>query len=54
MAAKRETTRTTPGIFKRGSRYVFSYGAEGRQRWESPRTLDGAKAARSARLTESR
>jgi hypothetical protein len=34
MAAKMEKTQT-PGIFKRGGRYVFSYRVDGQQRWES-------------------
>ena len=34
MAAKLEKTKT-PGIFKRGSRYVFSYRVNGKQKWES-------------------
>ena len=51
MAAKLEKTRT-PGIFKRGSRYVFSYRVEGKQRWESCRTLDDARRAKSARATD--
>jgi hypothetical protein len=40
MAAMEKTR--TPGIFKRGSRYVFSYRVDGRQKWESARTLDEA------------
>jgi integrase len=51
MAAKLEKTRT-PGIFKRGSRYVFSYRVSGRQRWESCRTLDDARRAKAARSTD--
>jgi integrase len=51
MAAPREKTRT-PGIFKRGDRYVFSYRVEGAQRWESARTLDEARRARAARTTD--
>jgi integrase len=52
MAAKLEKTRT-PGIFKRGSRYVFSYRDEqGKQRWESCRTLEEARRAKSARATD--
>jgi integrase len=51
MAAKRVKTKT-PGIYKRGSRYVAIYrDSEGRQREESARTLDEArrlKAGRSA------
>jgi integrase len=50
-AAKLEKTRT-PGIFKRGSRYVFSYRVEGKQRWESCRTLEEARRAKSARSTD--
>jgi integrase len=51
MAAKMEKTRT-PGIYKRGSRYVFSYRGGGAQRWESCRTLDEARRAKAARSTD--
>jgi len=51
MAAKREKTRT-PGIFKRGSRYVFPYRVNGKQHWESCRTLDEARRAKAARETD--
>ena len=51
MAAKLETTRT-PGIFKRGSRYVFIYRADGKQKWESARTLEEARRAKAARVTD--
>lgn len=51
MAAKLERTRT-PGIFKRGGRYVFSYRVDGKQRWESCRTLDEARRAKAARATD--
>jgi len=51
MAAPREQTKT-PGIFKRGDRYVFSYRVEGKQRWESCRTLDEARRAKAARSTD--
>ena len=51
MAAKLEKTRT-PGIFKRGSRYVFSYRVSGKQRWESCRTLDEARRRKAARQTD--
>jgi hypothetical protein len=51
MAAKLEKTKT-PGIFKRGSRYVFSYRVDGRQRWESARTLDQARNLKSERITD--
>src|SRR5436190_10070265 len=51
MAAKLEKTKT-PGIFKRGSRYVFSYRVAGKQRWESARTLEEARRAKAARTTD--
>lgn len=51
MAAKMEKTRT-PGIYKRGSRYVFAYRVDGKQRWESCRTLDEARRAKAARATD--
>lgn len=51
MAAKMEKTRT-PGIYKRGSRYVIAYRANGKQRYESFRTLDEARRAKAARTTD--
>jgi len=51
MAARMEKTRT-PGVFKRGSRYVFSYRVDGKQRWESCRTMDEARRAKAARTTD--
>jgi integrase len=51
MAGKITKTRT-PGIFKRGSRYVFSYRVNGKQRWESCRTLEEARRAKQARETD--
>jgi hypothetical protein len=51
MAAKMEKTKT-PGIFKRGGRYVFSYRVNGRQRWDSCRTLEEARRAKAARTTD--
>lgn len=51
MAAKMERTRT-PGIYKRGGRYVFAYRVDGRQRWESCRTLDEARRRKAARATD--
>src|SRR5580698_9721669 len=51
MAAKLEKTQT-PGIFKRGSRYVWSYRVDGKQRWESARTLDDARKAKQAKATD--
>jgi hypothetical protein len=46
-----EKTRT-PGIYKRGSRYVIAYRADGKQRYESFRTLDEARRAKAARTTD--
>src|SRR5262249_5984848 len=43
---------TTPGIYKRGSRYVFAYRVDRRQRWESARTLDEARTLKSERITD--
>ena len=51
MAAKLERTKT-PGIFKRGGRYVFVYRVNGKQKWESARTLEEARRAKAARLTD--
>ncbi len=51
MAAKLEKTQT-PGIFKRGSRYVFSYRVDGKQHWESARTLADARKAKAQRSTD--
>ena len=51
MASPLEKTRT-PGIYKRGSRYVFSYRVNGKQHWESSRTLEEARRAKAARQTD--
>jgi integrase len=51
VAAKLEKTRT-PGIYKRGSRYSFSYRVGGEQKWESCRTLEEARRAKQARVTD--
>jgi integrase len=51
MAASFVKTKT-PGIYKRGSRYGFSYRVEGKQRWEFFRTLDEARRAKAARHTD--
>jgi integrase len=49
MAAKLEKT-STPGVFKRGSRYAVVYrDASGRQRQEAARTLDDARRLRARR-----
>ncbi len=51
MAARREKTRT-PGIYRRGDRYTFSYKVDGRQHWESARTLDEARRSKAARTAD--
>jgi integrase len=51
MAAKLVKTKT-PGIYKRGSRHVFSYRVKGKQCWESCRTLEEARRAKAARQTD--
>jgi integrase len=53
MSAKLEKTKT-PGIFRRGGRYVFSYRLDGRQKWGSARTLDEARRAKQERTTDAR
>ena len=50
MAAPLIKTKT-PGIFKRGSRYVVIYYAQGKQRKESARTLDEARRLKAKRTT---
>lgn len=50
MAAKMVQTRH-PGIFKRGSRYVVTYRVDGRQKKESARTLEEARALKRDRET---
>ena len=42
----------TPGIFKRGSRYVVVYRAGGKQRKESARTLDEARRLKAKRTAQ--
>lgn len=41
-----------PGIYKRGARYMIAYRANGKQRYETFRTLDEARRAKSARATD--
>jgi integrase len=41
-----------PGIYRRGSRYMIAYRANGKQRYESFRTLDEARRAKAARTTD--
>jgi integrase len=52
MAAKLTKTKNAPGIYKRGGRYVFSYRVDGRQRWESARTMDEARRLKRERMTD--
>lgn len=50
MAATIKTD--TPGVYKRGSKYVISYrDGDGRQRWESFTTKNAARRAKRARQT---
>lgn len=51
MAAPLVRTRT-PGIYKRGSRYVVVYYANGKQRRESARTFDEARRLKAARQAD--
>lgn len=51
MAAKMETTRS-PGIYKRGSRYVVVYRVNGKQHKESARTFEEARRLKAARTTD--
>lgn len=51
MSAAKFIPTKTPGIYKRGSKYVINYRHEGKQRWESFRTLAEARKAKSARTT---
>jgi integrase len=51
MAAKMVKT-ATPGIYKRGGRYVVVYKVDGRQKKESARTLDEARKLKAARTAD--
>lgn len=51
MAAKIETTRT-PGVYRRGSRYVVPYRVNGKQRWETFASENEARRAKAARTTD--
>lgn len=53
MAAKMSTT-ATPGVYKRGGRYVVVYRVDGKQRKEFAPTYDAARALKSKRDTERR
>jgi integrase len=52
MMAANKTKTSVPGIYKRGGRYVFIYRADGKQMWESCRTLDEAHRRKAARQTD--
>lgn len=51
MAAPMVKT-STPGIYKRGSRYVIAYRVDGKQRYESVPTLAEARTLRARRITQ--
>jgi integrase len=51
MAAPMVKTRT-PGVYRRGSRYVVVYYVNGRQRRESARTYDEARRLKSGRQAD--
>jgi integrase len=51
MAARLEKTRT-PGIYRRGSKYVVVYWVDGRQKRESAATMDAARRLKAARLAD--
>jgi hypothetical protein len=43
---------TTPGVYKRGSRYMIVYRVDGKQKYESFRTLDEARRAKAVRTAD--
>jgi hypothetical protein len=51
MAAPMEKTRH-PGIYKRGSRYVVVWRANGKQHRKSSRTFDEARKLKSPRSAD--
>ena len=51
MAARMQKT-STPGIYKRGERYVATWWANGKQHKKSAKTLKEARAIRAARQAE--
>ena len=51
MAAPLVKVKNNPGIYRRGSRYVYTYRVDGRQRWGSCRTLDEARRAKRQHMT---
>src|SRR5215213_1909942 len=51
MTARMEKTRSA-GIYKRGGRDVFSYRLNGKQKWESARTLSEAQRLKARRAAD--
>jgi integrase len=51
MAAKMQKTKT-PGVYKRGGRYVIAYRVEGVQKYESLGSEPAAIRAKAARMTD--
>lgn len=43
---------STPGIYKRGSRYVVAFRVDGKQKWETAATLADARSLRARRITQ--
>jgi hypothetical protein len=43
-----------PGVYKRGSRYVYSYRDRGEQKWGSAATKTAARKAKAAAETDVR
>jgi integrase len=53
MATPKSEKTKTPGIYKRGGRYTFSYrDHERKQRWETTRTYDEARKLKAQRSAE--
>ena len=52
MAGAKLIKTRTPGIYRRGSKYVVVYWVDGRQRRESAATMDAARRLKSARLAD--
>src|SRR4051794_12842863 len=44
MATNRRTeTTSVPGVYRRGSKYIYAYRANGRQRWGTADSFDDAR-----------
>src|SRR3954469_4448600 len=52
MAAPKLERTKTPGIYKRGERYVVVYRVDGRQKKEAARTLDDARRIKDRRRVQ--